>query len=62
MSKQTTLTVNVSHDKQENVWHVMSSDVVGLHAEAETLDELVMVIADVAPELIAANLCISATQ
>ena len=40
----------------------MSSDVVGLHAEAETLDELVMVIADAVPELIAANLCISATQ
>ena len=62
MSKQTTLAVNVSHDKQESVWYVLSSDIVGLHAEAETLDELVAVIADVAPDLIAANLCISDTQ
>ena len=56
MSKQKTLAVIVSHDKQEGVWHVLSSDVPGLHAEAETLDELVAVIADVAPDLIAANL------
>jgi predicted RNase H-like HicB family nuclease len=56
LSKQTTLTVNVSHDKQERVWYVLSSDIHGLHAEAETLDELVTVISDVAPDLIAANL------
>lgn len=56
MSKQTTLAVNVSHDKPEGVWYVLSSDIVGLHAEAETLDELVTVIADVAPDLIAANM------
>lgn len=56
MSKQTTLTVNVSHDKQEGVWFVLSSDIPGLHAEAETLDELVAVISDVAPDLIVANL------
>jgi uncharacterized protein DUF1902 len=56
LSKQTTLIVNVSHDKQESVWFVLSSDIVGLHAEAETLDELVTVISDVAPDLIAANM------
>jgi predicted RNase H-like HicB family nuclease len=56
LSKQTTLAVNVSHDKQEHVWYVLSSDIPGLHAEAETLDELVAVISDVAPDLIAANL------
>ena len=56
MSKQTTLAVNVSHDKQESVWYVLSSDIPGLHAEAETLDELVAVISNVAPDLIAANL------
>ena len=56
MSKQENLTVIVSHDKIENVWHVLSSDVPGLHAEAETLDDLVAVIADLAPQLIAANL------
>jgi predicted RNase H-like HicB family nuclease len=56
LTKQTTLTVNVSHDKQERVWYVLSSDIQGLHAEAETLDELVTVISDVAPDLIVANL------
>ena len=56
MSKQTTLAVTVSHDKKESVWHVLSSDIPGLHAEAETLDELVAVITDVAPDLIAANM------
>jgi len=56
LSKQTSLAVNVSHDKQESVWYVLSSDIVGLHAEAETLDELVTIISDVAPDLIAANM------
>lgn len=56
MSKTKTLAVTVSHDKQEAVWYVLSSDVPGLHAEAKTLDELVAVISDVAPDLIVANL------
>ncbi len=56
MSTNKPLAVIVSHDKQEGVWFVLSSDVPGLHAEAETLDELVDVISDVTPELIAANL------
>lgn len=56
LSKQTTLAVNVSHDKQESIWYVLSSDILGLHAEAETLDELVTVISDVAHDLIAANM------
>ena len=56
MSKQTTLAVNVSRDKKLHVWYVLSSDITGLHAEAETLDELVAVISDVAPDLIAANM------
>ena len=49
-------TVTVSHDEAESVWFVQSSDVPGLNAEAPTLDELVAVIANVAPELIASNL------
>ncbi len=56
MSTQATLAVNVSHDSQECVWYVLSSDIPGLHAEAETLDELVAVISDVAPDLIAASI------
>ena len=49
-------TVTVDHDEKEGVWFVQSSDVPGLHAEAPTLDELVDVIAELAPELVAANL------
>ena len=56
MSKQKSLAVVVNHDKQEGVWYVMSADIPGLHAEAETLDALVSVIVDLAPELISANL------
>jgi predicted RNase H-like HicB family nuclease len=56
VSKSETLNVNVSHDKTQNVWFVLTSDIPGLHAEAETLDELVAVISDVAPDLVAANL------
>jgi len=56
MSKQKTLAVIVSRDEKESVWYILSSDVPGLHAEAGTLDELVAIIGDLAPELIAANL------
>ncbi len=56
VNKQKALAVIVSRDKQEGIWYILSSDVPGLHAEAETLDELVAVISDLAPELVAANL------
>jgi predicted RNase H-like HicB family nuclease len=49
-------TVTVSHDEDGGVWFVQSSDIPGLHAEAATLDELVEIITDLAPELVAANL------
>jgi len=49
-------TVTVTHDEAEGIWFVETSDVPGLNAEASTLDDLVAVIADVAPELIASNL------
>jgi hypothetical protein len=56
VSKEATLAVFVSHDKAHKVWHILSSDIPGLNVEAETLDELIDVISDVAPDLIAANL------
>lgn len=46
------LTITVSHDEVEGVWFVQSSDLPGLNAEAATLDELVEVITDLAPDLI----------
>jgi hypothetical protein len=49
-------TITVSHDEKVGVWFVQDSDVPGLNAEAPTLDALVDVIADLAPELVAANL------
>jgi len=48
-------TVTVSHDEMEGVWFVQSSDLPGLNAEAATLDSLIEVIADLAPDLIPAN-------
>ena len=56
MSKQKSLAVVVNHDRQIGVWYVVSADIPGLHVEAETLDELVSIVADLAPELISANL------
>lgn len=49
-------TITVSHDEKIGVWFVEDSDVPGLNAEAPTLDALVDVIADLAPELVAANI------
>jgi predicted RNase H-like HicB family nuclease len=49
-------TATVCHDEEEGVWFVQSSDVPGLNAEAATYDDLVQVIADLAPDLVAANL------
>ena len=48
-------TVTVAHDEGEGVWFVQSSDVPGLNAEAATLDALVEVVAELAPELVQAN-------
>jgi hypothetical protein len=48
--------VTVAHDEAEGVWYVESSEVPGLNAEAPMLDVLIDVIADVAPELVAANM------
>ena len=62
LSTQATLAVNVSHDSQECVWYVLSSDIPGLHAEAETLDELITIVSDVAPDLIVANMSDTASD
>lgn len=48
--------ITVCRDEEEKIWFVQSSDIPGLNAEAPTLDELVEVIADLAPDLVAANL------
>jgi hypothetical protein len=55
LSRQTGLAVKVDYDKKESVWFVLSSDIPGLHVETGTLDELVAVISDVGPDIIAAN-------
>jgi hypothetical protein len=47
--------VTVAHDESEGVWFVQSSDIPGLNVEADSLDSLVEIVADLAPDLIAAN-------
>jgi hypothetical protein len=37
----TTVLVKVAHDPEADVWYVEQSDLVGVNAEAETLEELV---------------------
>jgi hypothetical protein len=48
--------VTVSHDENDGVWFVRSSNVPRLNAEAPSFDALVEVITDIAPDLVAANL------
>lgn len=48
--------VSVRHDEKEGVWYVHSSDVPGLNAEAPSLDSLIEIVTDLAPDLVMANL------
>ncbi|KQT47757.1 hypothetical protein ASG52_10850 [Methylobacterium sp. Leaf456] len=50
------LAVTVHHDAASGVWYVHDSELPGLHAEAPTLDALVAIIEDVAPDLMETNL------
>ena len=48
--------VRVRHDPEAGVWFVESSDIPGLNVESPSLDGLIEVVRDVAPELIEHNL------
>lgn len=56
MGQSQSFQVVVRHDEAVGVWYVLSSDIPGLNAEAGTLDELLAVVSDLAPELVEANL------
>lgn len=43
-------------DAKEKIWYATSDDVVGLHVCCHTLDEVIEVIDDVLPDLVAKNL------
>lgn len=47
--------VVIARDGDEGAFYVEKSDIIGLHVEAQTLEEMIAIIEDVAPELIAAN-------
>lgn len=49
------LKIQASWDAEARVWYVCESDVPGLHAEAESQEELLEVLKDILPELIEAN-------
>jgi predicted RNase H-like HicB family nuclease len=56
MAEARVFDVVVGHDEDDGTWYVEQSDVPGLHAEAATYDDLLDVVSDLAPQLIAANL------
>ncbi len=56
------LAVTVQHDEASGVWYVHDSELPGLHVEAPTLDALIAIIEDVAPDLIETNLSPSADR
>lgn len=43
-------------DEDAGVWYVKATDIPGLNVEAETLEAFREIIADLAPDLVAANL------
>lgn len=47
--------IQASWDADARVWYVCKSDVPGLHAEAETPEELLEVLKELIPELVGAN-------
>jgi predicted RNase H-like HicB family nuclease len=49
------LAVTVAWDASNGIWFVEESDLPGLCVEARTLDEMMAVIDDVAPDLLEAN-------
>jgi predicted RNase H-like HicB family nuclease len=50
-----TFKIQASWDAEAEVWYVVESDVPGLHAEGETLEELFEVLKELVPELVGAN-------
>lgn len=47
--------VKIARDRDLGVWYVSESAIPGLNAEAATFDELVEIITDLVPDLVAAN-------
>jgi predicted RNase H-like HicB family nuclease len=47
-----TYVVHVCHDSETGRYYVDSSDIPGLHVEADTFEEFVNIVQDVAPDLL----------
>lgn len=47
--------VKIARDGDHGAWYVCDSTIPGLNAEASTFDELVEIITDLAPDLVATN-------
>jgi hypothetical protein len=48
--------VYVSHDAEAKLWVVDNSDIPGLNVEASSFDQLVEIVLDAAPDLVAVNI------
>ncbi len=57
-----TATINITLDRESGVYYVVDSNVPGLHAEGDTLDELRDTIIDLAFDLLVENGVIQARQ
>lgn len=57
MRKQTPveLKVHFAQDQETGLWYIAESDIPGLRVEAESADELIRKVSDVAPDLIELN-------
>ncbi len=54
-SRMSMLEIHAAWDDEAKVWVATSDDVPGLCAQADTLDELIEIVADLTPALLAAN-------
>ncbi len=45
-------TVKVGYDKDKHLYHVLAADIPGLNVEAETFEQFVEIVQDVAPDLL----------
>lgn len=50
------INITAQWDAKEKIWYATSDDVVGLHVCCPTLEEMIEVIDDVLPDLVAQNL------
>jgi predicted RNase H-like HicB family nuclease len=59
---RTSVEIEAAFDDETQVWYVLSSDLFGVHAQAETFDALVAKLPPVIEDMVEANNVVAAPQ